>query len=147
MDDVGLLQQFVRGRREAALEEIVRWHADLVYSSALRQTRGDRSLAEDVTQEVFVLLATKAATIRDGKALAGWLLVTTRFVALNALRSAVRRRRYEREAADMKRDDCSDSGDPPEWEGLAPLLDKAMAGLKREDRDAPSWSCWGGRRR
>src|SRR3954462_1203229 len=95
-DDDALLKEFVRKRRDTALAELVRRHADLVYSAALRQTGGrNRALAEDVTQEVFVLLATKAASIRDGEALAGWLLITTRFAALNALRSESRRRRHE----------------------------------------------------
>src|SRR6185295_8683269 len=97
----------------------------------------DATLAEDVTQGVFVLLAEKARTIRDGEALAGWLLVTTRLVALNALRSEARRRRHENEAAAMKRAaaDAYESDDPA-WKSVGPVLDEAIGRLRREDRDA-----------
>src|SRR5690242_13113518 len=111
MDDPALLRKFVSERCEAAFGQLVRRHVDLVYSSARRQVR-DPALAEDVTQEVFVTLATKANSIRDGEALAGWLLVTTRFVSLNLLRSNERRRRHEHEAGEMQLQQRSDDESP-----------------------------------
>src|SRR4051812_10797466 len=102
MDDIALLQQFLLTRSEQAFEQLVRRHIDLVYSAALRQVK-DTATAEDVTQRVFTLLATKARTIRAGQALGGWLLVTTRYVAINTIRAESRRRRHEHEAAMIKR--------------------------------------------
>src|SRR5437762_8837822 len=134
--DVDLLRQFISERRASALAELVRRYVDLVYSAAVRQTGRDATLAQDVTQEVFILLATKARTIRDSEALAGWLLVTTRFVALNALRANARRRHHEHEAAAMKRDDARRDDDTPAWQTIGPMLDEAIARLRREDRDA-----------
>src|SRR4051812_37930405 len=101
-DDPNLLRQYVSQRSEPALSALVRRHVDLVYSAALLQTRGDAALAEDVAQDFFVPLATKAHSTRDGEALAGWLLITPRFAALTLLRGEARRRRHEHEAAAMK---------------------------------------------
>src|SRR5688572_10632133 len=96
-EDSALLRQFIATRDEKAFAELVRRHVDLVYAAARRQLR-DTSAAEDVTQQVFVLLAHKARTIRDCEAVAGWLLATTRYVSLNWLRTEARRRRHESEA-------------------------------------------------
>src|SRR5262245_29224391 len=100
MNDHALLRQFLKGRSEPAFAELVRRNVDLVYSAALRQT-SDPALAEDVTQTVFILLSRKGQTIRQGEALSGWLLVTTRYAAKNSIRSEARRRRHEQEAAAM----------------------------------------------
>ena len=72
----------------------------MVYSAALRQVK-DRHLAEDVTQCVFLALARKAGGLRRGRSLAAWLLVTTRYLALDALDARARRMHHEREAAAM----------------------------------------------
>src|SRR4051812_43327972 len=101
MDDVALLRQFIAERSENAFAELVRRYVDMVWSSARRQT-GSSELAEEVTQIVFATLAQKANSIREG--VGGWLLVTTRYSALNVLRSEARRKHHEREAAAMKRD-------------------------------------------
>ncbi|MEA2734673.1 MAG: hypothetical protein QOE14_1124, partial [Humisphaera sp.] len=132
-DDSRLLHQFIATRDEPSFAALVRRYVDLVYSAARRQMRDDAA-AQDVTQHVFVLLAAKARAIRDGEALAGWLLVTTRFVALNTLRSEARRRRHEREAAVMH-ENLKSQGTPA-WEQVGPMLDEAVGKLKREDRDA-----------
>jgi RNA polymerase sigma factor (sigma-70 family) len=133
MDDRSLLRIFVDRRDEQAFAELVRRHIDMVYSAARRQVH-DAADAEDVTQSVFAALATKARQIRGNEALAGWLLVATRFAALNALRADGRRRHREREAAAMKHEAHVDQS--PAWDAIRPLLDAAMANLKQEDRDA-----------
>src|SRR5690349_14487175 len=133
MLDVDLLNQFQATRDEHAFAQLVARYADLVYSAARRQTQS-AELADDITQQVFVMLAQKASTIRYGEALAGWLLVTTRYIALNTLRTESRRRHHEREAAAMKIE--SDHDRDPQWQAVTVLLDDAVARLKREDRDA-----------
>jgi RNA polymerase sigma factor (sigma-70 family) len=132
-DDATLLRRFIATRDQPAFAQLVRRHVDLVYSAARRQLHDDAA-AQDVTQQVFVLLAEKAPAIRDGEAVAGWLLVTTRYVALNSIRSEARRRRHEREAAVMQHERQSEPS--PAWDQVAPMLDEAVARLKREDRDA-----------
>lgn len=133
MDDAQALREFVGGS-ERAFAHLVRRHIDLVYSAALRQVR-DPQAAEDVTQLTFIALAKKAAGLRGETALAAWLLVTTRYYALNALRAGARRRRHEGVAAAMAQTaDLARPSDP--WDEIAPHLDAAMASLSGNDRRA-----------
>jgi RNA polymerase sigma factor (sigma-70 family) len=132
VNDRELLKKFVAKRDQEAFAELVRRHIDLVYAAARRQLR-DPAAVEDATQSVFVLLSNKAHTIRDSEALAGWLLVATRCVVLNFIRTEARRRKHESRAAQMKE---PASEDAPQWESIRPMLDEAVAMLKHEDRDA-----------
>src|SRR5690242_18636753 len=70
---------------EAAFAELVRRHVNLVYSAALRHA-GIAAQAEEITQAVFVILARKAASLREGLVLDAWLFETTRLTALSFLR-------------------------------------------------------------
>ncbi len=131
IDDRQLIEEYARGRSEAAFRTLVERHAGLVYGSALRQVN-DAQLAEEVAQAVFILLARKAGSLRRGTILSGWLFQTARFVAARALRAEVRRRRREQEAFDMQQ--LTSSGEA--WAQIAPVLDEALAGLGQVDRDA-----------
>ena len=98
-DDLELLDRFARARDEPAFAEVVRRYLNLVYSSAARRV-GDRHLAEDVTQAVFVILAKKAKSVRSARSpLSAWLLTTVRYAAANALKIESRRRKHEEAAA------------------------------------------------
>src|SRR3954468_11884046 len=99
-EDDELLQAYTRAGDRAALGRLVARLLDVVYSAALRQTRGDVPLAEDVTQAVFVTLARKAGSIRGRAAMASWLFRTTRYTAANALKMERRRRHHEHRAAE-----------------------------------------------
>ena len=68
MNDGELLQQYVQQRSEPAFSELVARHINLVYAAARRQTR-DPSLAEEITQAVFIVLARRAANVRSGACL------------------------------------------------------------------------------
>ena len=59
VSDGQLLRRYLPGDAPGAFADLVRRHAGFVYSVAFRQTR-DRHLAEDVAQNVFLLLARKA---------------------------------------------------------------------------------------
>ena len=76
----------------------VRRHIDFVYSTALRILR-DSSMAEDVTQRVFVALGRNASKLQDRATLIGWLHDTARNFAVTTIRSEEWRRRREQEAA------------------------------------------------
>ncbi|MBL9126001.1 MAG: hypothetical protein JNL97_00070, partial [Verrucomicrobiales bacterium] len=71
--DSELLRRYVQDGSEAAFTELVRRHVDLVYSAALRLVGGDRHLAQDVTQVVFLDLCRKARALARRESLAGWL--------------------------------------------------------------------------
>jgi len=131
-DDMDWLRQFARSGSDEAFAALVRRHVNLVYSVALRRL-GNPHEAEEVTQAVFIILARKAAALREGTILSGWLYQTARLTAANFQRAASRRRHREQEAF-MQFPEDSDPNAP--WERLSPLLEEAMARLGQKERDA-----------
>ena len=84
--------------RDAApptFDAIFREHFDYVWRAA--RTLAGRGLADDITQEVFLLLRRKLEDY-DGTSLRAWLYGLTRNVARNALRGQGRRDRRHRTA-------------------------------------------------
>jgi len=133
LTDPQLLRDYTDRRSEAAFTELVRRHVDLVYSAALRMV-GDAHLAEDVTQGAFVALAQNARQLKDHPVLSGWLHRTTQNLASKAVRSDVRRRVREQEAATMN--ELLSAEPDAIWERIAPQLDAALGELGEADRDA-----------
>ena len=127
-----LLQKYAQHGDQRAFAQVVSEHVDMVYSACLRQV-GDKHLAEEVTQAVFVILARKAGTLGDHIVLGAWLHKTARYAALNALKIERRRKIHERKAAEMAME-LRNSG--PGWVGLEPVLDECIARLPETDRAA-----------
>src|SRR5580693_8312726 len=119
-EDMELLRDFVARDSQEAFETLLKRHVNLVYSTALRLVR-DPSLASEVTQTTFIILAKKASRLGSNVVLSGWLYRTTHFAATRALRTECRRREREEEAAKMQNEQAESI-----WEALAPLLDQAM---------------------
>jgi RNA polymerase sigma factor (sigma-70 family) len=128
--DAELLDRFTRERSQEAFCAIVRRHIDLVYSAAQRRVR-DPHLAEDVTQAVFLMLWQRPQSLRRGTHLIGWLYQSTKYAAANALRIQRRRKMHEAAAGAMPR---SEPRMDSLWNDLEPLLEDAMDGLSRSDR-------------
>jgi RNA polymerase sigma factor (sigma-70 family) len=143
LSDHALLHAYVTTGGQDAFAQLVARHVDLVYAAARRQLLGDDAhLAEDVTQAVFLMLATKAraGAIGPHVVLAGWLYNATRYAAANARKIEARRRHHERKGTLMTRPTHHAGTGAEEsestWSGIAPLLDAALARLAAPDRDA-----------
>lgn len=136
-DDITWLRRYAEEGDGAAFAELVRRHVSLVYHAALRQTAGDAALAEDVTQLVFADLARKAPSLLGRPVLTGWLYTSTRFAALKARRTELRRRQREQEAYAMNTLNGDGHPQPADaWERLRPVIDEALHTLDERDREA-----------
>lgn len=131
--DPQLLRAYTAHKSEAAFAAVVQRYVDLVFSAAFRML-GDVDSAKDVTQNVFVALAQNAQKLIDRPALAGWLHNTARNLAAKSIRSEVRRRTREQEAAIMN--ELLSSHLDANWDHIAPQLDKALGELGESDREA-----------
>jgi RNA polymerase sigma factor (sigma-70 family) len=133
LTDQQLLRDYTEHRSEAAFAEFVRRHIDLVYSAARRMVC-DPHLAEDVTQGVFVAFAQNARQLSGRPVLSGWLHRTAQNLAAKAVRTDVRRRTREQEAAAMN--ELLSTESDAAWDQIAPQLDAALGELNEPDRDA-----------
>jgi len=133
LTDHELLTRFARTGEEAAFATLVTRHVNLVWSAARRFT-GDDTLAGEVTQAVFIILAQKAGRLSAKTVLTGWLYQTARLTAANALKENRRRQQREHQAymeATLTPNETNEA-----WQQLAPVLDEVMHGLRTADRDA-----------
>lgn len=127
------MREYAEHHSEAAFAELVRRHVDLIYSAALRVV-GDSHLAKDVTQGVFVALAGNSRRLMDRPVLSGWLHRTAQNIAAKTVRTEVRRRGREKEAAAMN--ELTATPFDGVWKDVAPCLDAALEELTEPDRDA-----------
>lgn len=133
LTDSQLLRDYAERRSETAFAELVRRHVDLVYTAALRMVC-DSHLAQDVTQGAFMALARSAPQLTERAVLSGWLHRTAQNIAAQTVRTDVRRRAREQEAAAMN--ELLTHEPDAAWEHIAPHLDTALGELSESDRDA-----------
>src|SRR5579862_3313502 len=72
LSDGELLELFLNEREQAAFTVLVQRHGPMVLSVSQRLL-GDVHAAEDVFQATFLVLIRRAASLRRGEPLAGWL--------------------------------------------------------------------------
>jgi len=132
--DAELLRRYLEERSESAFAELVQRHLGLVYSAALRRTNCNHHLAEEVAQKVFTDLARKSAALKSHPALTGWLYRSTRYAAIDALRSELRRQVLTQNLQTMPNEGTQKES-MLAWENLRPVLDEAMDQLKERDRE------------
>ena len=118
-------------RSEMALAHLVQRYAGLVYTVAIRKT-ANPSQAEDITQLVFIRLATAPPQLKNSGELAAWLHRTAVNISIDHWRSETRRRNRELHASIMEPADPA----PTVWDEIAPHLDEALNQLEDDDRQA-----------
>src|SRR5262245_49253621 len=131
MDDLELLREYANTGSEQAFRGLVDRYLATVYSAARRQV--GESMAPDVAQAVFVLLARKSARLRSNTVLTAWLLTTTRLVCRATLRKEILREHREQEAVAMPHSREQDEIQSA-WEQVEPMLDEALSVLPEADR-------------
>jgi len=133
IEDSELLCRYAEDRSESAFAELVRRHIGFVYAAALRQLGGATHRAEEVTQIVFIALASKSRVLSGRGQLAGWLYTSTHYACAKMKRAEQRRQKRELDAFTMK--ETLLNVDPSaDWERLRPVLDDAMLELNHDDR-------------
>src|ERR1700761_7285330 len=121
--DFERLQQFARLGDQGAFRELVRQHIDLVFATALRKT-GDAGGAEEISQNVFGILARKAWQFAPDDSLPAWLYKTALLESKSWLRGEFRRRRREQTAAELGTT-MKNPDEQPAFNAIVPLLDEA----------------------
>jgi RNA polymerase sigma factor (sigma-70 family) len=129
--DSELLQRYLAWRDEAAFAALVERHGPMVLGvcrSVLRQ----RQDAEDAFQATFVVLASRADSIRRRDGLASWLHGVARRVALKARAAGTRRKVLEAKApptsAEVMPDELT-------WSELREILHAELAALPEHFRE------------
>lgn len=121
-------------RSEADFRALVDRYLPLVYAAAVRHTRGNATLAQDIAQDVFIALAAKTEVLESRPTLAPWLFTATRLAALNRLRGEQRRLEREQEAYTV--DSISAETKNIDWAQTRPLIDDLLATLRSRDQEA-----------
>ena len=127
--DRTLLRRYAAGD-PTAFAQLLDRHGPLVYGACRRALGGHAHSAEDAFQATFLVLARKAARLRDPDSLPGWLFGVARRVA-----SAARRRdtRQERASKAGAKPEAATGGD---WDDLLAVVDEEIAALPDELRAA-----------
>jgi RNA polymerase sigma factor (sigma-70 family) len=125
--DGNLLDLYVRQKDEAAFEALVRRHGRMVLG-VCRRILGNSHDAEDAFQATFLVLVRKAASIRPAGMVGNWLYGVAHRTALEARRSAAKRR--AKEAQVTPRTETPDDA----LVHLRPVLDQELGRLPDEYR-------------
>jgi RNA polymerase sigma factor (sigma-70 family) len=135
--DAELLERFTRRREETSFAALVRRHGGMVLGVCRRILRDEQD-AEDAFQATFLVLAQKAASIRNRDSVGSWLYGVAYRVAARALAGTLRRRTLEQEAAPLF---AEDPVALVVWRELRPILDEELSRLPERYR-APVVLCY-----
>jgi RNA polymerase sigma factor (sigma-70 family) len=133
-NDFALLQAFVRRGEQAAFAELVQRHLDLVYATAFHKVL-EQGAAQEIAQNVFLVLSRKAWQFALEDSLPSWLHKTTLLKTKEWLRGELRRRRREQTAVELGTT-MNAPEDQPALRTLVPLLDEALLSLREKERAA-----------
>lgn len=134
--DEELLQRFRSSQDEGAFEAMLYRHGPMVLD-VCRSLLPNSADAEDAFQATFLILARKAACIRNGAALAGFLHGVAYRTALKARRRFACQKKHE---ARCPQPDAA-APDDPTWSEVRQILHEELAGLSERLR-APLVLCY-----
>jgi RNA polymerase sigma-70 factor (ECF subfamily) len=141
IDDRALLAAIGRGDH-SAFEQVYRRYKDDVFTMAVYLLNGDRTVAEDVLQDVMLALARHAGNLQLSTSLKGYLMAA----CLNRVRDIRRRnRRFENAPSSTALPDPK-SADPSSSACLseqAALLSHALSLLPLEQREVVTLHIYG----
>jgi len=130
--DFELLRDYTRHGDQGAFAVLVQAHLDLVYATAFRNLE-NQGTAQEVTQDVFAVLARKAWQFGPDDSVPAWLYKTTLLKCKSWLRGEIRRREREKTAVEMATT-MKATDEQPALGALTPLLDEALLALSEKDR-------------
>lgn len=135
--DGALLERFTRQQDEAAFAALVERHGPMV-RGVCRRILGDDHDADDAFQVAFLVLASKASSIRRQQSIGPWLYQVAYHVAVKARAARSRQREQERQTMFNPRPDLPDDDG---WRELGPALDEELGRLPAKYR-APLVLCY-----
>src|SRR5262249_41376966 len=100
LGDGQLLARYAAARDEAAFAALVARHGPMVLATCRAVLKREHDV-EDAFQATFLVLATKARSVRAGDALGGWLHRVAYRISVQASAEGRRRRRREAEITAM----------------------------------------------
>lgn len=119
---------------DQAFAKLVDFYGGMVYASALRRT-ANPELAEEVSQDVFALMARKASQLHKHSSLTGWIFTATRLRAQDVMKAERRNRARLAKLREL----TAQSGVIEPIDDSRPMLDEALDRLKPRDRDVLLW--------
>ncbi len=131
LSDAQLLERFLNRGDAAAFEALMGRHGPMVLS-VCRAFLRDPHDAEDAVQATFLVLVRNGGAIRRRDALAGWLHEVAHRVAIQANSALARRRKLEREVAEMAV--ATSTNGPAAGDDLLPALHEEIARLPEKLR-------------
>lgn len=132
MTDRDLLREYVKRGSETAFRSLVERHVDLVFATANRQLN-DAAAAQEVTQNVFIALARKAARLQGDNTLTGWLHKTTLLESRQWWRGEYRRQRREQNAIELG---TTMKDEESLLTSMTSVLDEGLMELREPERQA-----------
>src|SRR5215831_9017570 len=122
LGDGEMLGRFIERHDETALAALVGRHGPMVWGVCRRLL--SHHDAEDAFQVTFIVLVRKAASIRSREMVGSWLYGVAYQTALNARRTAARRRAREVQVTEMS---DVEAVQQDQWPELRPLLDEELS--------------------
>lgn len=132
LSDAELLSRYVADRDADAFTTLMQRHSRTVWG-VCRHVLGHDHDAEDAFQATFLVLASKADSLRKNTSLASWLHGTAYHIASRARRDAATRRAHEQKGRSLPQ---TEVGAETAWRELSTLLDEELQALPVKQRTA-----------